>query len=68
MASRDVPAAYRALLEAVTQAKGRMITARLDEQDKRNITAQLDLDIRRTEQAAVDAALAKMGDVGPKDF
>jgi hypothetical protein len=61
IATRDVPAAYRALLEAVARARGRMLNAQLNEQDKQNITAQLDLDIRRTEEAAIEATLSKIG-------
>lgn len=63
IATRDVPAGYRALLEAVTQAKGRVLNAQLNEQDKQNITAQVDFDIRRDGEAAVETTLAKIGDV-----
>src|SRR5207248_5904903 len=61
LATRSVPAGYRALQEAVAKAHGRMLNAQLNEQDKQNITAQLDFESRRTEKAAVDAALAKTG-------
>jgi hypothetical protein len=63
VASRDVPTGYRALLDAVTKAKGRVLNAQLNEQDKQNIFAQLDFDIRRAEEAAVEDVLAKLGDV-----
>jgi hypothetical protein len=62
IATRDVLAAYRALLEAVARARGRMLNAQLNEQDKQNITAQLDFDVRRTEEAAIEATLSKIGD------
>ena len=42
IAASDVPAAYRKLRETVTKIKARVITAQLNEQDRRNITAQLD--------------------------
>jgi glycine cleavage system regulatory protein len=60
--TRDVPAGYRALQEAVEKARGRVISAQLNEQDKQNITAQLDFDIRRADEAAIDAAVSKVGD------
>jgi hypothetical protein len=63
LATRDVPAGYRALQEAVAKAKGRVLSAQLNEQDKQNITAQLDFEIRRAEETTIDAALAKIGDV-----
>jgi hypothetical protein len=61
--SRDVPGGYRLLQEAVAKAKGRMLNAQLNEKDKQNISAQLDFDVRRVEEAAIDAALAKIGDI-----
>ncbi len=63
VATRDVPAGYRSLQEAVAKAKGRMLNAQLNEQDKQNITAQLDFDVRRVEEAAVRAELDKIGEV-----
>lgn len=55
LATDDVPAGYRALQEAVQNAKGRILNAQLNEQDKQNITAQLDFDIPRDDQPALDA-------------
>jgi hypothetical protein len=63
LATRDVPAGYRALQNAVTKAKGRVLNAQLNEQDNQNITAQLDFEIRRADEAALDAALSKIGNV-----
>jgi hypothetical protein len=63
IATRDVPAGYRAVLEAVTRAKGRVLNAQLNEQDKQNITAQVDLDVRREEGAAIETTFSKIGDV-----
>jgi glycine cleavage system regulatory protein len=63
VATRDVPAAFRSLQDAVAKAKGRILNAQLNEQDKQNITAQLDFDLRRVDESVVDAALAKAGDL-----
>jgi hypothetical protein len=59
----EVPAAYVALREAVEKAKGRIVTAQLNEQDRQNISGQLDFDVRRTDEGAVRAALEAAGDV-----
>jgi hypothetical protein len=59
----DVPSAYRTLREAVERAKGRVVTAELNEQDRQNVTAQLDFEVRRPEEPAVQAALAAAGEV-----
>jgi hypothetical protein len=61
--STDVPAAYRKLREAVGKAKARVLNAQLNEQDKQNVTATLDFDVRRTDEPAVQAALAAAGEV-----
>jgi hypothetical protein len=63
LAVADVPAGYRALREAVEQVKGRVVTAQLNEQDRRNVTAQLDFEVRRADEAAVQATLGKAGEV-----
>ncbi len=54
VATDDVPAGYRTLQEAVRNAKGRILNAQLNEQDKQNITAQLDFDVPRDNQPALD--------------
>jgi len=63
LATRDVPAGYRSLQDAVAKAKGRVLNAQLNEQDKQNISAQLDFEIRRVDEPALDAALAQVGNV-----
>jgi anti-sigma factor RsiW len=63
LVAADVPAAYRKLRDAVERAKGRVVTAQLNEHDRQNVTAQLDFDVRRAEEPAVLAALAAAGDV-----
>jgi hypothetical protein len=59
----DVPAGYRTLREAVERAKGRIVTAELNEQDRQNVTAQLDFEVRRAEEPAIQAALAAAGEM-----
>ena len=61
--TRDVPAGYRALLDAVTKARGRVLSASLNEQDKQNISGELQFDIRRADEAAIVEVLAKLGDL-----
>src|SRR5436190_255630 len=63
LASKDVPAGYRALLDAINKAKGRVLNSQLNEQDKQNITATLDFEIRRTEEAAIAKAMSDAGDI-----
>lgn len=62
VASKDVPAGYRSLRDALAKAKSRVLNAQLNEQDKQNITATLDFEIVRADEAAMEAALAQIGD------
>ncbi len=66
LAAPDVAAAYRAvrkaLEKAIDEGKARVTGADLNEQDRQNVTARLDFDIRWTEDAAVQAALAAAGE------
>ncbi len=63
VAAEDVPASYRALRDAVAKAKGRVLDSRLNEQDRKNVTAQVDFDVRRSEEGALQAALASAGEL-----
>jgi Domain of unknown function (DUF4349)/Putative zinc-finger len=63
VATKDVPANYRLLQDTVAKAKGHVHNAHLNEQDKQNVTATLDVEVRRADEAAVEAALAKVGEV-----
>jgi Flp pilus assembly protein CpaB len=63
LATRDVPAGYGAIKEALTKAKGQISVAQLNEQNKQNITAQFDFEIRRADEAAVSAAMTAAGDI-----
>jgi hypothetical protein len=63
VAVADVPAGYQALRDAVARAGGRVLAARLDEQDRQNVTAQLDFEVRRADEPAVRSALAAAGEV-----
>ncbi len=62
IAAVDVAVAQQKLREAVADAKGRLVNASLNEQDRQNITAQLDFDVRRSSQGAVQTALADAGE------
>ncbi len=61
VATNDVPASYAKLLDAVTKAKGQLVDAKLNENDKYNITAQVDFNIPTEEKATMDKLLADMG-------
>ena len=67
MASKDVPAAYRALQEEVGKCKGWVTHARLNEADRRHINAKLTFEVRRSEEAALLKALGATGDVQKRD-
>jgi hypothetical protein len=62
IAAPDVPVAYRGLQDAVAKVKGHMITGQLNEQDRSNITAKLDFEVRRPDEAAIQAALTAAGE------
>jgi hypothetical protein len=62
VAVADVPAAYNAIRDAIAKASARVQNAQLNEQDRQNITAQLDFDVKRTDEAAMRAALAAAGE------
>src|SRR5262249_10893196 len=57
LVTKDVPRGYHDLQNAVIKAKGRILTAQLNEQNKENITGQLDFDIRRSEEPALIAEI-----------
>jgi Domain of unknown function (DUF4349)/Putative zinc-finger len=59
----DVPAGYRALRETVERARGRVVTANLNEHDRQKVTAQFDFEVRRAEEPAILTALATTGDL-----
>ena len=63
MATPDVPVSFRKLQEAITTAKGRLLSAQLNEQNRQNATALLDFEVRRENEAGVRAALDSLGDV-----
>src|SRR6185295_14138234 len=50
VAAPDVAAAYRTLQEAVAKAKGRVLKAELNEQDRLNITGQFDFEVKRADE------------------
>jgi hypothetical protein len=59
----DVAGGFRAVREAVERAKGRVVTAQLNEGDRQAVTAQLDFEVRRADEPAVLAAVAAAGEV-----
>jgi hypothetical protein len=63
LVTRDVPAGYKAVQDAVAKAKGLVRKAQLNEQDKQKISADLEFDYQRTEEAAIAAALSAAGEV-----
>ncbi|MBA4064041.1 MAG: hypothetical protein C0501_10075 [Isosphaera sp.] len=63
VAAADVPAAYQALRDAAAKTAGRVLTATLDEKDRKNVSAQFDYEVRRTDEAAFRAALDAAGEV-----
>ena len=63
LACADVAASYRGVLEAVNKVKGRVRNAQLNEQDRRKVTATLDVEVRRTDEAVLRAALTSAGEV-----
>ncbi len=62
IAALDVPDAYQKLRVALDKVKARVINAQLNEQDRRNITAQLDFAFKRSDEAALQAALTAAGE------
>ncbi len=63
IAAKDVPAAYRALQEALAGAEARLFTSQLNENDRQNVSATLGFDFRRDNDAKITNALMAAGDV-----
>jgi glycine cleavage system regulatory protein len=63
IASKDVPAAYQALQDALQGAQARILTAQLNENDRQNVNATLWFDVRKENYGKIDAALAAAGEV-----
>jgi hypothetical protein len=61
IAAGDVPAAYQAVLSAISAAHARVQSAQLNEQDRQNITADLELELPRIAEADFDKAVAAAG-------
>ncbi|MBM4068387.1 MAG: DUF4349 domain-containing protein [Planctomycetes bacterium] len=67
LAITDVPATYQKLRELVAKAKGSVVNAQLNEQDRQNINAQLDFHVSRLGQGDVQAALVGAGETLAKE-
>jgi hypothetical protein len=63
IASKDVPAAFRALQDALAAAQARVATAQLNENDRQNVSAMLYFDYRRENDPKILAALSAAGEV-----
>lgn len=63
VASKDVPAAYRALLEAAQGVEARILSSQLNENDRQNVNASLSFDFRKENDAKMQAALGAAGEV-----
>ena len=61
IAAGDVPAAYQAVLSAISAVHARIQSAQLNEQDRQNITADLQLEVPRITEADFDKAVAAAG-------
>jgi len=59
----DVVVGYQALRDAIEKVHGRVLTAKLDEQDRQNIVGHLDFEVRRADEGAMQTAIAAAGDV-----
>ncbi|MCI0638849.1 MAG: hypothetical protein L0Y70_07225, partial [Gemmataceae bacterium] len=62
IAVENVATVYESLRDVVSNAKGRVVNANINEQDRQNVTAQLEFDVRRTEEAALLIALKDAGE------
>jgi hypothetical protein len=62
IAATDVPAAYQKLREALAKTKARIINAKLDEKDRRNIVALLEFTFNRKDEGVLQIALSGAGE------
>jgi hypothetical protein len=62
IAAVDVRAAYEKLRETLAKAKSRVINAKLDEQDRRNIVAVLEFTFHRKDEGVLQIALTAAGE------
>ncbi len=62
IAATDVPAAYHTAQAAAETARARVVTAQLNEQDRRSMSGDLQLEVLRSELPALNKTLAGTGD------
>jgi hypothetical protein len=62
LAAADVPKAYAGVLEAAKKAGARILMSQLSEQNAQNVTGYLDFEVKRSEEVAIDLAIAAAGD------
>lgn len=64
LAAANVATAFATIREAVTKAAGgRLISANLNEADRKNVTAVVDFEVKRADEAAVRTALLGAGEL-----
>jgi hypothetical protein len=63
LAVANVATAFATIREAVTKAGGRILSANLNEGDRKNVTAQVDFEIKRADEAAVRTAVQGAGEM-----
>lgn len=66
LAAKNVPNAYQALLETLTNSGAHMIDSQLNENDKQNVTASLSFEVLRDGLKAFNDTLSPLGDVVSK--
>lgn len=59
----DLPTSYKAVLEAVEKAKGRILTSNLNETDRQNVNAQIDFEAKRSDEVAFLTALGTNNEI-----
>jgi len=63
LAAKDVAAAFRAMQDALRKADAWIHVSTLNESDRQNVTAALTFDVRREQDAAIQAALMAAGTI-----
>lgn len=59
----DLPTSYKAVLEAVEKAKGRILTSNLNETDRQNVNAQIDFEAKRSDEMALLTAFGTNNEI-----
>ncbi|MBC7782431.1 MAG: DUF4349 domain-containing protein, partial [Burkholderiales bacterium] len=62
VAASDVPTAYNVLLDEAGKVNARIVVSKLQQDSNQPANAWLDFEVRKTDAAAIDAAIAGAGD------